>query len=92
MSLPLEEVAVRAGHKVLMGVDDMISLIVGDPQGILDEQPRPHPIYLIDIVVLSINYIKLNIIKLLNLRKTSKHLVQRKKQLSFRELTFRLVI
>jgi hypothetical protein len=29
----LEEVTVHAGHKVLMGVDDNILLIVGDPQG-----------------------------------------------------------
>jgi hypothetical protein len=32
----LEKVAVRAGHDVLMEVDDNISLIVGDPQGILE--------------------------------------------------------
>jgi hypothetical protein len=32
----LEEVAVRAGHKVLIEVDDTCVLIVGDPQGILN--------------------------------------------------------
>ncbi len=69
MSLPLEKVAVRAGHKVLMGVDDMISLTVGDPKGVLDEQLSPHSIYIVNIVIISINYIILNIINLLNLRK-----------------------
>jgi hypothetical protein len=33
--LPLEEVALRAGYKVLMEVDDNSALIIGDPQGIL---------------------------------------------------------
>jgi hypothetical protein len=41
--LSLEEVTVRAGHKVLMEVDDNISLIVGNPQGISDQQLRPRP-------------------------------------------------
>jgi len=35
--LPLEEVAVRSGHKVLLEVDHIL-LIVGDPQGILVHQ------------------------------------------------------
>jgi hypothetical protein len=39
----LEEVAVRAGHKVLMEVELNILLIAGDSQGILDQQLRPHP-------------------------------------------------
>jgi len=30
----------QAGLKVLMEVDDTSSLIVGDPQGILDQHPR----------------------------------------------------
>jgi hypothetical protein len=34
--LSLEEVAVRAGYKVLVKVDNNILLIVGNPQGILD--------------------------------------------------------
>jgi hypothetical protein len=34
--LSLEEVAIRAGHKVLVGADDNSVPIVGDPQGILD--------------------------------------------------------
>jgi hypothetical protein len=32
---------VLAGHKVLMQIDDNISLIVVDQQGILDQQLRP---------------------------------------------------
>jgi hypothetical protein len=36
----LEEVTLHAGHEVLMGVDDSISLIVGDPQWILDQLLR----------------------------------------------------
>jgi len=32
----LEEVAVHAGHEVMMEVENNISLIVGDSRGILD--------------------------------------------------------
>jgi hypothetical protein len=32
--LPLEDIAMPAGHEVLMGVDDNILLTVGNPQGI----------------------------------------------------------
>ncbi len=39
-------VAASVGHKVSMEVDDNILLIVGDPQGILDQQLSPHPFYL----------------------------------------------
>jgi hypothetical protein len=39
----LEEVAVDVSHQVLMEVEDNILLIVSDPQGILDQQLRPHP-------------------------------------------------
>jgi hypothetical protein len=42
----LEDVALCAGHKVLMKVEDNILLIVGDPQGILDKQLRFWPINL----------------------------------------------
>jgi hypothetical protein len=53
--LSLEEVCVHAGQKVLMVVD--ISLIIGDPQVILDQQFRPHPIDLVDIIIIiSISY------------------------------------
>ncbi len=54
----LEEVAVHAGCKVLLEVDESILLIVGDPQQILDQQLRSHPISLLDVITLSINYIK----------------------------------
>jgi hypothetical protein len=53
----LEEVTVSAGHKVLMGIDYNISLIVGDPQEILEEQLRPHPIPLLNISFILIDYI-----------------------------------
>jgi len=39
----LKAVALCAGQKVLIQVDDRISVIVGDPQGILD-QASPIPI------------------------------------------------
>jgi hypothetical protein len=42
----LEEVAVHAGHEVLMEVNDNISLITGDPQGILDQHLWPNLINL----------------------------------------------
>jgi hypothetical protein len=54
----LEEVAVRAGCKVLLEVDESILLIVGDPQQILDQQLGSHPISLLEVITLSINYIK----------------------------------
>jgi hypothetical protein len=41
--MSLEKVTVCAGHEVLMEVHDNFLLIVGDPQGILDEQLRTHP-------------------------------------------------
>jgi hypothetical protein len=44
MMRELEEVDVHAGHKALMEVDDSILLIVGNPQGILDQLQRPIPI------------------------------------------------
>ncbi len=40
----LEEVTVHAGHKVLMEVDDIILVIVGNTQGILDQHQRPNKI------------------------------------------------
>jgi hypothetical protein len=52
----LEEVAVFAGHKVLMEVDDIISLIVGNPRVILDQQHRPSPIHLLNnMIIIKIN-------------------------------------
>jgi hypothetical protein len=56
----LEEVAVRVGRKVLMEVDDNILLIVSDPQGILDQQLRPHPSHLLKITINILNYLSLN--------------------------------
>jgi hypothetical protein len=41
--MSLEEVDVRAGHKVLIEANDNILLIAGDPQRILDHQLWPHP-------------------------------------------------
>jgi hypothetical protein len=35
--MSLDKVAMGAGHKVLMEVEDNISLIVGDPQGVLTQ-------------------------------------------------------
>jgi hypothetical protein len=46
----LEEAAVRAGCKVLMEADDSIFLIVGYTGGIIDQQLRPHLIYLVNII------------------------------------------
>jgi hypothetical protein len=40
MLLSLEQVAVSAGHKVLMEFDDNNALIVCDPDGILGQQLR----------------------------------------------------
>jgi len=49
--LLLPTVAICADHKVLMEVDDNISLTVCDAQGILDQQLRPHPIHLLNIII-----------------------------------------
>jgi hypothetical protein len=48
--LCLEEVALLVGHKVLMEVD-YISLIVGKPHRILDQQLSPCLFQLLDIVI-----------------------------------------
>jgi hypothetical protein len=40
----LEEVAVQTSLRVLIAVEENSALIVGDPQGILVEQLKPHPI------------------------------------------------
>jgi hypothetical protein len=54
----LEEVAVRAGHEVSMKVDDNILLIVGDPQGILDQQLRTKQICILNIIIIIITLIE----------------------------------
>jgi hypothetical protein len=60
----LEEVSVRAGHKVLMEVVDNILPIVRDPQGSVDQKVKPRPTYalIIIIIITSDKYIKLNIL------------------------------
>ncbi len=60
----------RAGHKVLTEVDDNIWVIVGEILVIFDQQLRPHPIYLLNITIIIINYIMLFIIEVLYLKKT----------------------
>jgi hypothetical protein len=47
----LEEVAVYASHKVLVEVEDNMSLIVADPRRILDQQLRPHQSHKINIII-----------------------------------------
>jgi hypothetical protein len=59
MHLSKEEVAVHAGQKVLMDIDDSISLIVSDPNRILDWQLRPRQIKLLNISVVLIDCVKL---------------------------------
>jgi len=44
--LSLEEVALHAGHEVLMEVNHNISLIAGDPRWILDQHLWPNLIHL----------------------------------------------
>ncbi len=41
----------RTGYEILMEVDDNILLIVGNLWGILYQQPRPHSIYLMFIII-----------------------------------------
>jgi hypothetical protein len=61
LCLYLEKVAVPPGNTILMKPDYHVSLIVSDPQVILDKQLRPRPIHLITIVSIFIfnNYIKI---------------------------------
>jgi hypothetical protein len=54
----LEEVAVHAGHKVFMKVDDNNALIVDDQQGISGQQLRPHPTHFLNIIIIiSVTYL-----------------------------------
>jgi hypothetical protein len=41
----LEEFAMCTDDKVLLEVDENISLIIGDPHGILDQQLRTRPFH-----------------------------------------------
>ncbi len=52
--LLFEDVAVRGGHKVLIEVDNDISMNASDRQGILDKQLRPHPTHLLNIIITTI--------------------------------------
>jgi hypothetical protein len=58
--------AVHAGNKVLIEVVDNILLIVGDPQGILEQHLRHYPIHLLNICIIIIlkYFIKFSIFKL----------------------------
>jgi hypothetical protein len=46
------EVAVNVGHKGSVKVDDNSVLIVGNPQGICDEQFRLQPINLLNKIII----------------------------------------
>ncbi len=50
--MSLKEVAMRAGHKVSMEVDDNVLLIVGDAQGILDQQLGPRQVHFFNIIII----------------------------------------
>ncbi len=50
--LSLKEVAVHAGLKVLMKVENNSAMIVGNPQGILGQQLRTQLIYLFNIIMM----------------------------------------
>ncbi len=75
-----EEVAVCAGRKVLMDVEDNTLLIVGDPQGILDQLLWSHPMRLLNIIIIIIviHNFKLNIVELINCSKKMFHLSMNK--------------
>jgi hypothetical protein len=50
LHLPMKDV-VCPHHKVLVEVYNNSALIVGDPQGILGQQLRLHPMYLLNIII-----------------------------------------
>ncbi len=60
MCLYMEEVAVHAGHEVLMEVGNNSLLIDGDPKGILDQQLRPRPILLLNIPIIKLYNIEIS--------------------------------
>jgi hypothetical protein len=47
----LEEVTLSLSHDILMEVDDNVLLIVGDPQGILDQHLRLCQIHFLNIIL-----------------------------------------
>ncbi len=49
-----EEVIMRTGSKVLVDIGDTTALIVGDLQGILGQQFRPHPVHVLNIINITI--------------------------------------
>jgi hypothetical protein len=51
LHLPMKDAAVCADHKVLVKVYNNTALIVGNPQGILGQQLRLHPMYLLNITI-----------------------------------------
>ncbi len=63
----LEEVAVCADHKVSGEVGDNFLLIVGDPQGIIDQQLGPDQMNLLNIIINLIYDIKLYFYDYLNM-------------------------
>ena len=65
----LEEVAVCAGHKVFIEVDDNILLIVGDLWGICDPQLWSHIIHLLTIIIVLINNINFHTTELIIIHK-----------------------
>jgi hypothetical protein len=73
LCLSLEEVTVRAGHQVLMEVDNKSLSTVCDLDRILGKHLRPHPTCLLSIIIFIIttliNYLinKLYIIKLMTI-------------------------
>jgi uncharacterized membrane-anchored protein len=60
MCLYMEEVAVHAGHEVLMEVGNNSLLIVGDPMGISDQQLRPRPFLLLNIPIIKLYNINIS--------------------------------
>jgi hypothetical protein len=46
----LADVAEHDDNDVLVKIDDNILLTAGDPQGILDQQFRPSPIHILNII------------------------------------------
>ncbi len=48
----MEEVALCAGHKALLEVDDNSVLIVDNDRGSLGQKLWPHPVHLLNIVMI----------------------------------------
>ncbi len=50
----LEEVTLRAGHKVFMEVDDDVALIILIHKGILAQHFKPHPIHFLNSIIIKL--------------------------------------